>query len=147
MKIKLCLLALLGLWTLDSGLGTLHAQTMGMNAKITSAEPKTNNFMWVTLTTGTAVAASSTNLSFTAATFYGYKAVANNAAPTANTAAAYIGFKDPAGVLVSAGTPALVDTIAANSFLAIARIGTKYNLADVYLLGTTGDKVLIVFQQ
>lgn len=142
MKTKLLTLFLLGLAAL-----ALPAQTVGLNAKISSAEPKTNAFVWVTLATGTNAVASSTNRWFTAATFYGYKAATNNAAPTANTATAYIGFKDPAATVTTADTPAIVDTIAAGSWLALQRTGTKYNLADVYFVGSTGDKILIVFEQ
>jgi len=136
------LIALLLLTALSAG-----AQSAGLNSKASSAEPKAPKFKWVTLTTGTAVAASTTNLQFTTATFYGVKAAANNAAPTANTGTAYIGYKDVTGEVVTANQPALVDSIAAGSWLALNNIGTRYNLTDFYFLGSTGDKVLIVYEQ
>ena len=98
--------------------------------------------------TGTAVRGSTTNLQFTTAIFYGLKAVSATAAPTDNTAPAYMAFADAAGTSgVAAGSPAFCDTILAGSYLGLAQTGTKYNLADLYFLGTTGDKVLVVYTQ
>lgn len=144
MKMKRTLLCglLLGALALPAA-----AQTVGLNGKISSAEPKTNAFVWVACTTGTNVAAVSTNLMFSAATFYGVKAATNNAAPTANTGTVYLGLKDPAGSVTTADTPAVFDTITAGSYLALKTVGVKYNLKDFYFVGATGDKVLIVFEQ
>lgn len=124
---------------------TLQAQ--GLNSRIASAEPKSQKYIWVTLSTGTAVQGVSTNLLFTSATFYGYKAVANNAGATANTASTSIGFVDSAGAVVTANQPAFVDTITAGSWLSLGKTGTKYNLSEIYFLGTTGDKILVVYEQ
>lgn len=142
----------LSLWLLTIGLLAIAApgaaQTVGLNGKLSSAEPKTNAFVWVTLVTGTNVAATATNPTmFSAATFYGYKSATNNAAPTANTASAYIGYKDTAGTITTANTPAVFDTITAGSYLGLRTIGVKYNLSQFYFVGTTGDKVLIVYEQ
>lgn len=120
----------------------------GLNAKITSADPKSAKFLFVTLATGTAVQASTTNLQFTSATIYAYKAVSATAAPTANTSSAYVGWVDTPGASgVAAGSPAFVETIVPGSFLGLAPIGVKYDLKDLYCLGATGDKILIVYSQ
>lgn len=119
-----------------------------LNADMSKAQPKAPKFLFVTLATGTAVQASATNLQFTAATFYGVKAVSATAAPTANTGTAYIGFTDATGASgVAAASPAFCDSITAGSYVSLAQTGTKYNLQDIYLLGTTGDKILIVYTQ
>lgn len=131
------------------GLLTLPALGQGaLNAKISSADPKAPGFLFVTLATGTAVQGSTTNLQFTSATFYGYKAVSATAAPTFNTASAYLGFVDTPGTSgVAAGSPAFHETITSGSYMVLAPIGTKYNLKDIYFLGTTGDKILVVYSQ
>ena len=119
-----------------------------LNADMGKAQPKAPKFLFVTLATGTAVQASTTNLQFTAATFYGVKAVSATAAPTANTATAYVGFKDATGASgVSADAPAFCDSITAGSYVSLQQTGTKYNLQDIYFLGSTGDKILIVYTQ
>ena len=123
------------------------AQTMGLNAKITSADPKQVKFKLVSLTTGTNVVASSTNLQFTAATFYGYKSATNNAVFTTNSAAVYVGWKDSLGVLTTSNTPAIVDTISPGSYLGLSKTGAKYNLADLYFVGSTGDSVVIAYEE
>lgn len=119
------------------------AQTMGLNAKISSAEPKRVQCKWVTLTSNTNVVASSTNLQFTAATFYGLKADGSGTnAPTANTASVYVGFRDETGTNISNAA-----TITAGSYVQLVGTGTKYNLTEITFTGTTGDKVLVVYEQ
>ena len=143
-KFSMLVMVLMVVW-----LGALPvAGQSGLNAKISSAEPKGAKFLVVTLATGTAVQASTTNLQFTSATFYGVKAVSATAAPTANTASAYVGFTDATGASgVAAASPAFCDTITAGSYVSLAQTGTKYNLQEIYFLGTTGDKILIVYTQ
>lgn len=120
----------------------------GLNADMGKAQAKGAKFLFVALSTGTAVQASTTNLQFTAATFYGVKAVSATAAPTANTGTAYVGFVDAAGASgVTAGQPAFCDSITAGSYVSLQQIGTKYDLKDLYFLGSTGDKILIVYTQ
>jgi len=119
-----------------------------LNSAITKAEPKSPKFLFVTLATGTAVQAITTNLQFTAATFYGVKAVSATAAATVNTASAYVGFKDATGASgVAADSPAFCDTITSGSYVSLQQTGTKYDLKDIYFLGTTGDKILVVYTQ
>lgn len=144
MKTKIyTMLVLVGL--LVSGLPVMG---QALNSKISAAEPKAAKFLFVTLATGTAVQASATDLQFTSATFYGVKAVSATAAPTVNGASAYVGFKDATGASgVSADSPAFCDTITAGSYVSLVQTGAKYNLKDIYLLGTTGDKVLVVYTQ
>lgn len=144
MKNKIWLLVV---W-LSVALSALPVLGQGLNAAITKAEPKSPKFLFVTLATGTAVQASTTNLQFTSATFYGVKAVSATAAPTVNGASAYIGFADATGASgVAAASPAFCDTITAGSYVALQQTGTKYDLQSIYFLGTTGDKVLIVYTQ
>lgn len=127
---------------------TLAAFGQALNSKITSADPKRPHFKVITLATGTAVAGSATDLQFTSATFYGYSAVSDTAAPTANASSAYLGFTDPdGGSGLLEGDPVLTETILPGSYVALAPIGTKYNLADLRFLGATGDKILIVYSQ
>lgn len=127
---------------------SLLAHGQALNAKITSAEPKTPRFLIVNCTNNVPTACSVTDLQFTTATFYGYQGTSTNAAPTNNAAVAYIGFKDTNGVAVATGKPGMVQAIAAGSWVAIkAPPGTKYNFADMAIVGTTGDRVLITFEQ
>lgn len=125
------------------------AQTVGLNAKLSSAEPKGNSFFLVTLTNGSYTRPVATNFAFTSATFYGYRSVATNAAPTTNASPAYIGYLDSAGDSgVTAGAPAMFDTIGAGSYLGLkAPPGTKYDLSKFYFTGANSDKVLIVYEQ
>jgi hypothetical protein len=138
--------------TLVSGLillAALHApgQTVGLNAKITSAEPKTPVVRWVSCSSGTNVACSTTNFQFTAATFYGWAAATNNAGPTTNRADVYLGIKDPTGAITTAGTPAALDVIWPGWYVSFAATGTRFNLGDFYVVGTNGDRVLILLTQ
>lgn len=127
---------------------TASAQTVSLNAKISSAEPKTNAFFWVTLTNGAYARPTATPVMFTSATFYGYKHVTNNAAPTTNASPAYIGYLDVAGAATTTNTPAIFDTIGAGSYLGLrAPPGTKYDLSQFFFTGADGDKVFIVFEQ
>ena len=67
MKNKLMVLGV----ALGTATAALGQGTVALNSKISSAEPKAIKLKWVTLTTGTNVVASTTNLQFTTATFYG----------------------------------------------------------------------------
>ncbi len=141
---KLLVLVVGLIWLLSA----LPVMGQGLNSGISKAEPKSPKFLFVTLATGTAVQASTTNLQFTSATFYGVKAVSATAAPTVNGAIAYVAFKDATGASgVAADSPAFCDTITAGSYVALQQVGTKYDLKDIYFLGTTGDKILIVYTQ
>jgi hypothetical protein len=145
-KLLVLVWLLVGLVVLSAALPAMGQS--GLNSGMSKAEPKAAQYKFVTLATGTAVQASTTNLQFTAATFYGVKAVSATAAPTANTESAYVGFKDATGASgVTANSPAFCDTITAGSYVSLTQTGTKYDLKDVYFLGTTGDKVLIVYTQ
>lgn len=138
----------LALWGIIGALLVGITIAQGLNNKITSNEPKVSQVAFITLATGTAAACASTDTMFTSATFYGVKTVANNAAPTANGASAYLGWKDTAAVAVTVNTPVITDTITAGSSVILrATPGQKYNLANIYVLGTTGDKVLIIYEQ
>lgn len=118
------------------------------NSDIGKAQPKAPKFLLVTLATGTAVQASSTSLQFTTAVCYGLKTLSATAAPTANTASAFIGWVDSSGASgVTPGLPAFTDTIAAGAQVKLEQSGAKFDLNNLYLLGTTGDKVLIVYTQ
>lgn len=135
------------------GLGLLllmpwAAGAQGLNAAMSKAESKGMKYLFVSLTNSTAVQASQSDLLFTSATFYGVKGVSATAAPTNNTASAYVGFKDATGASgVSADSPAFVEAITSGSFLGLGQTGTKYNLRDIYFLGSTGDKILILYTQ
>lgn len=144
-KTKILLAAAVCLTTV----AVLWAQgTVSLNNKLSSNEPKVPRFVSVTLSTGTAVAGSATDLLFTSAMFYGVKTVVSNAAPTANTATAYIGYLDNDGAVVTVGTAAIIDTIPAGGSLLMRAVpGEKYNLKDFYFLGTTGDKVIVQLSQ
>jgi len=124
------------------------AQTAALSNRLSNADPKKPKFLIITLSTGTSVQASLTNLQFTTATFYGYKAVSATAAPTVNSSSAYLGFVDATGGSgVSQGSPAFIETITPGSYITLSPIGTKYNLMDMYFLGSTGDKVLVVYSE
>ncbi len=120
-----------------------------LNNKTTGAAFKRPAMHFVTLSTGTAVAAlpSGVNsLHVTGLIFYGYSAVSATAAPTNNAAAAYVGRIDAAGSVVAAGSPAFVDQIIPGSYVQMdIKPGEKFDLKDFRLLGTTGDKVLVVY--
>lgn len=117
--------------------------------RVAACENKPTNFLApVTLTTGTAVQVSTADRFVTSVTFYGFRAVANNAAPTANANTTQLGYTDYAGALVAANTPAFLDVIPGGSAITeAAPLGTKYNLKDFWLLGTTGDKIVVGYQQ
>lgn len=138
MKIKSILLLALVAISYQLSAISAAAQTVGLNNKLTSNEPK----FWtiyglVPLTNATQTVASPTNLPFTSAIFYGLKTVTNNAAPGINTSNAYYGFGN-----------AICDTIPAGSWTALGGIpGQKYNLTNIVLTGATGDKVLIIYTQ
>lgn len=122
-------------------------QTTGLNAKLTSADPKSPKILVVPLGTGTNIQASATNLQFTYATLYGYTGFATNAVPTNNSAAVAVGWVDNEGRTTNAASPIYVDSIAAGSYLGLGKTGVKYDLKDLYFRGSTGDKVIIVFEQ
>ena len=125
------------------GAATAHGQgTVGVNGKMSSTDPKSIKLKWVTLATGTNVVASTTNLQFTAASFYGIKASSNVAGTTNNAADAYMGWTDAATTV-----PGMTATIYPGEHVSIWGIGTKYNLTEFYFVGTTGDKVLIAYEQ
>lgn len=117
----------------------------GLNNKISTADPKIAQFVFVSCVSGTSIPAASSKVpsnDFTAATFYGIKATTNNAAPTTNITTVYIGFYDYDNSRTN-----IVDSITSGSWLSLKTTGAKYNLADFYFLGTNTDKVLIVYER
>lgn len=132
---------------LTTALGLSAARGDGLNANIKAAEPKATQFLTVAMTSGTSVEATNHTTQYTTATFYGYALATNNAAPVANAANVSIGFatQNPDGTRSATN---LVDTVPAGSSVKItAPPGTKYDLADVFLNGTTSDRILIMFEQ
>lgn len=125
----------------------LPARGDGLNANIKAAEPKATQFLTVTMASGSSVQATNHTTQYTTATFYGYAATSATATPTANAASVAIGFATQNADGTRSATN-LVDTVPAGSFVKItAPPGTKYDLADVFLNGTTSDKVVIMFEQ
>lgn len=123
------------------------ASAQKLNADIKAAEPKTSQFLAVPLTTGSTVQATNGATKYTTATFYGYATLSATAAPVANTNATSIGFATQSTDGTHSVTN-LVDSIAAGSSVTIkAPPGTKYDLADVYFKGTTGERIQIVYEQ
>ncbi len=120
-----------------------------LNNKTTGAAFKRPAMHFVNLSTNTAVAAlpsNSNSLLVTGLIFYGYSAVSATAAPTSNSASAYVGRVDAAGSVVTAGQPAFLDQIIPGSYVQIEiKPGEKFDLKDFRLLGTTNDKVLVVY--
>ena len=119
---------------------------MMLNSNINGAQAKAPKWLVVTLTTGAAVACSTAALHFTRATFFGYKAVAETAAPTNNTSTAYLGYVDTANTL-GADAPAHVHAIAAGASFTLESTGTQFNFADLSALGATGDFLIVVYWQ
>lgn len=138
----LCALALL--------LFAVSAFGQAQNNNINSAQPKQPKFLLVAVTTGAATQVVSTNLFTTTATFYGWKTLSATTGPTANTAPCFAGFVDANGDSgVTPGQPAFCVTIATGAAVPWDQCmgGTKLDLSKVYVTGTTGDKVLIVYTQ
>lgn len=126
------------------------AFAQGFNAKISSAEPKEPKFLLVSIATNNVAVKVGTNSTIvTRATFYGYKAVGTNTAPTANVATAYVGYVDTAGGSgVTATRPVMLDAITAGGSFTRAADGVKFDLANIYVLGgTNDDKVLVKYEQ
>lgn len=121
----------------------------GFNAGISRAEFKAPKFLLVSIaSTNVAVLVGTNSTLVTSATFYGYKTVSTNAAPTANVASAYVGYVDTAGGSgVTATRPVIVDTITAGGSFTLARDGVKFNLNNIYVLGTNADKVLVKYEE
>jgi hypothetical protein len=124
--------------------------TQAIHNKIEGCAYKQPKFLFVSLTTGAAVRASSTNIKVTSATFYGVKAVSATAAPTDNTDAVRLGYTDATGASgVTAGQPAFT-TVTIDQGLYVSQssvTGSCFDLNDVWFLGSTNDKVLIVYEQ
>ena len=130
-------------------LAVTQLAAQGFNAGISRAEFKAPQFLLVSIaSTNVAVLVGTNSTLVTSATFYGFKAVATNAAPTANVATAYVGYVDTAGGAgVTATRPVIVDTITAGGSFTLARDGVKFNLNNIYVLGTNADKVLVKYEQ
>lgn len=115
--------------------------------RLAACENKPSNFLAPIVLTGSAQQVSTTDLFVTSVTFYGFKAVANNAAPTANATDTQLGYTDYAGTLVTANQSAFLDTIPAGSSVTErAPLGTKYNLKDFWVLGTATDKIVVGYE-
>ncbi len=121
----------------------------GLNNKTTGAAFKRPRMHFVNLTTGAAVSALPSGVTtrhVTGLIFYGYSAVSATAAPTSNANAAWVGRADAEGSVVTANSPAFLDQIAPGSYVQMAiKPGEKFDLKDFSLLGTTNDKVLVVY--
>lgn len=96
---------------------------------------RSSNFINKAATTGSAVAAISTDTWASAAWVRGYKAVSGTAAPTDNSASMWIGFAESGST-----TPNLVQEVGVGETVALLiPEGTCRNLKELYILGTTGD--------
>jgi hypothetical protein len=116
--------------------------------RLAACENKPSTFLApLALVTGTAVQVSTADLFATSVTFYGFKAVSATAAPTANGNDAQLGYTDYAGTLVAANSPAFLDVVPAGGAVTErATLGTKYNLKDFWVLGTTTDKIVVGYE-
>jgi hypothetical protein len=95
----------------------------------------------IPLPAGVQTAISGADLWVTQASFYGYKTVSQNAAPTNNGANVAIG---PA----NGGLAKLVDVIAPGARVTYApALGTKFNLKDIAGSGTGTDAVFVTYIQ
>ena len=47
----------------------------------------------------------------------------------------------------STSVPGMAETIYPGEYVSVSGTGTKYNLTEFYFVGTTGDKVLIAYEQ
>jgi hypothetical protein len=95
----------------------------------------------IPLSAGTTTPISATDLWVTQATFYGYKTVSQNAAPTNNGANAAVG-------PVVGGTAKLVDVIVPGGKVVYApSLGTKFNLKDIAASGSGTDAVFVTYIQ
>lgn len=105
------------------------------------AVQKSSKFLSVDLTTGSAVQASAADIWVSSGWIRGFKAVSDSAAPTLNSGTAYAGFAENGGT-----TPSLVQTITAGDSVVLdIPEGVARNLSELYVLGTTGDKVHIEY--
>lgn len=101
-------------------------------------------YFQIAVTTGTNVVLSSSNNYFYEATIYAMRFVTNNAIFQGCTNPVYIGTIDVPGTLLSTNLPVITTQLTSNQSLTItAPEGVRYNLADYYVVGTTGDKVTI----
>ena len=89
----------------------------------------------VNLTTGTLVPLSSVSLPVTALEIYGYQSVGANTLPVANAAAAFVS--------MGGGPP--IDQVPAGGVLSYAQMGARFDLKDLSILGTTGDRVFLKY--
>ena len=121
----------------------------GFNASISRAEYKAPKFLLISIaSTNVTVLVGSNSTLVTSATFYGFKAVTTNAAPTTNVATAYVGYLDAdGGSGVTPPRPVILDTIPKGQSITLQRDGVKFNLNQLYVLGTNADKVLVRYEQ
>lgn len=90
---------------------------------------------------GVSTPISATDLWVTQATFYGYKAVSQNAAPTPNAANIAVG-------PVVGGLAKLVDIVVPGGKVVYApALGTRINLKDLAASGTGTDAVFVTYTQ
>jgi hypothetical protein len=118
----------------------------GFNASISRAEYKAPKFLLIALLRPMWPCSSIPPV--TSATFYGFQAVTTNAAPTTNVATAYVGYLDSdGGSGVTPPRPVILDTIPKGQSITLQRDGVKFNLNQIYVLGTNADKVLVRYEQ
>jgi hypothetical protein len=116
---------------------------MGINSfspanQLAAATAKTyREFGLVPVTTGAQTAVSATDVFATQVEFYGYKSVSSGTAPVPNTANVYYGLQ-----------VAMSDVLAPGAKVTYRPpLGTKINLKNFYVTGTTGDSVFLRYLQ